>query len=198
MSLRASPTVAPRLPSIPAKAPETQPTQNLEKNRQGAISPTFSFSKDARAYEHDRQRVKKAAELVKMRMRKSQSKASKLHMLTTVPSEKTKRLNREDVDIPDLPLPTESKHLAHWVEPRLTEIRNEVKLADLIVSRKPRKSTEGDFEVVPHVRSVIVLDDSITPDIELDEPWEHVEGVKDHQPTAPALSYAKIVSALPI
>lgn len=50
--------------------------------------------------------------------------------------------------------------------------------------------------MIPHVRSVIVLDDNIASDIELDEPWEHIESVKDHQATSPAPSYAKMVTAL--
>lgn len=143
MSRHASPAVAPRLSSIPVKAPKTQSTLDMEKSRQGAVSPILSFSKDVRAYEHDRQRVKKAAELVKMRMRKSQSRAPRLHIFRkddTVPSENVRRLKREDVDILDVPLPTERKHLDHWAEPRLAEIRNEVKLVDLVVPRKPRKA----------------------------------------------------------
>ena len=32
-----------------------------------------------------------------------------------------------------------------------------------------------DFEVIPHIRSVIALDDvAIIHDMDLDEPWEHI------------------------
>jgi hypothetical protein len=49
---------------------------------------------------------------------------------------------------------------------------------------------DADFEVVPHVRAVIALDDE--PDLfELDEPWEHVNADEDE---SHALSYAAVVS----
>jgi hypothetical protein len=90
--------------------------------------------------------------------------------------------------------------------------RHEVPLAALVTTRKPRKGrgmccpslatskqrshnlvTEGDFEFVPHVRPVIVLDDVMTPDVEVDEPWEHVYGNDDEYPDKDP-SYATIAS----
>ncbi|KAG6834444.1 hypothetical protein H0H93_009587 [Arthromyces matolae] len=44
-----------------------------------------------------------------------------------------------------------------------------VSLTDLSLSH-----TVLDFEVVPPLRSVIVLDDIALPELEYDEPWEHV------------------------
>jgi len=70
----------------------------------------------------------------------------------------------------------------------------QVQLADLIVTKKPRRQgKDGDFEVIPPVRSVIVLDDPVTPDMDFDEPWEHIYGVDDDMPSYEP-SYAKIVS----
>ena len=51
---------------------------------------------------------------------------------------------------------------------------------------------DGDFEVVPHIRPVIVLDDNAIQDLDPDEPWEHVFVVDDHP--VDALSYAKVAS----
>lgn len=54
----------------------------------------------------------------------------------------------------------------------------------------------GDFEVVPHVRSVIVLDDVISHDLDIDEPWEHVQRDEEgyaHTNKAEGLSYAHAV-----
>jgi hypothetical protein len=45
---------------------------------------------------------------------------------------------------------------------------------------------------VPHVRPVIVLDDNITPDLDADEPWEHVFAAEEH--SVNALSYAKVAA----
>lgn len=52
----------------------------------------------------------------------------------------------------------------------------------------------GDFELIPHVRSVVVLDDREydTPDIE--EAWEHVSSDEDDKPVK-GRSYAQVVSA---
>ena len=40
---------------------------------------------------------------------------------------------------------------------------------------------------------MIVLDDAATPDLDFDEPWEHIHGTDDESPT-PELSYAKIAA----
>jgi hypothetical protein len=54
---------------------------------------------------------------------------------------------------------------------------------------------DGDYEMIPRIRSVIALDEADDIDSELDEPWEHVfnEDKKaldsDKKP-----SYAEIVS----
>ncbi|KAF5316347.1 hypothetical protein D9619_006539 [Psilocybe cf. subviscida] len=52
----------------------------------------------------------------------------------------------------------------------------EVTLSDLVVQsqRKARKTKVDDYELVPAVRTVIVLDDMPSEDMDLDEPWEHV------------------------
>lgn len=51
---------------------------------------------------------------------------------------------------------------------------------------------DGDFEVVPHVRPVIVLEDNVIPELDIDEPWEHVSLVEEHPVNA--LSYSKVTS----
>jgi len=53
----------------------------------------------------------------------------------------------------------------------------EVNLSEIMMlsQRKPRKLNAGDFEVIPHLRSVIALDDAaIAHDMDLEEPWEHI------------------------
>lgn len=57
-------------------------------------------------------------------------------------------------------------------------------------------STESDFEVIPHLRSVIVLDDIATHDLTIDEPWEHIygESESDDQGSTKEPSYAKILA----
>jgi hypothetical protein len=53
-----------------------------------------------------------------------------------------------------------------------------------------------DFEVIPHIRSVIALDDmGIVHDMDLDEPWEHIYGeekASDSVSKFGRLTYARV------
>ena len=57
----------------------------------------------------------------------------------------------------------------------------QVNFEDLLkvsAQRKARKTKDEEFELVPAVKSVIALDDMPTGavhDMEIDEPWEHIE-----------------------
>ncbi|KAJ7863092.1 hypothetical protein B0H14DRAFT_2739272 [Mycena olivaceomarginata] len=167
-------------------------------------TPALPSLKDVRAFEHDRQRVKKAADLVKMRARKGQSRWAALakgelynsskKTVAPVLSEKQKRLRAEEVDAFDGAL-ADSGCDADGVASCDASQPSEVKLADLITFRKPRKGLDGDFVVIPH-RSVIVLDDITSHDLLVDEPWDLLD--EDDSPaTTPtkSLSYAEILSA---
>ncbi|KAI0313216.1 hypothetical protein OF83DRAFT_1175884 [Amylostereum chailletii] len=98
-------------------------------------------------------------------------------------------------------------HVGHGRGGRATS--TEVKLADLIRPAKSgKKPKDPDFELVPHVRSVIVLDDSsaFAPgEPESDEPWEYLSSValSDYnddddddtdERSRTVLSYAEIVA----
>ncbi|KAJ6559174.1 hypothetical protein DFH09DRAFT_860206, partial [Mycena vulgaris] len=199
-----SSTVSPS--SSPAMTPNTKVNVAADKDTVlAASSPTLSSVKDLRAFEHDRQRVKKAADLVKMRARKGQGRWASLakgelynssrKSMTPVFSEKQKRLRAEEVDALDGSL-ADSCDL-EGVASRDPALPSEVKLSDLVTFRKPRKAlgtllvllswpqvakrvTDGDFVVIPH-RSVIVLDDFATHDLLVDEPWEHIYGSDEEE-----------------
>lgn len=89
---------------------------------------------------------------------------------------------------------TKANSLVYNVGTPLTE----VKLADLVVfagSRKTKKEKgglDGEFEIIPHVRSVIVLEDGVGSD-ELDEAWECVQ-VEDNAAKA-GKTYARVAAA---
>jgi len=53
-------------------------------------------------------------------------------------------------------------------------------------------SGDGDFEVIPHIRSVIVLDDNTPDGFGEDEPWEYVSN-PDSEPNK-GLSYAEVAA----
>ncbi|TFK70085.1 hypothetical protein BDN72DRAFT_724176, partial [Pluteus cervinus] len=72
--------------------------------------------------------------------------------------------------------------------------RIEVKLVDLITTKKPRNlKGPDDFEIIPHIRSVIALDDVNSSDSDFDEPWEHIDN-ETEKPTYNGPSYASIVA----
>ncbi|KAK0478590.1 hypothetical protein EDD18DRAFT_1295979 [Armillaria luteobubalina] len=154
--------------------------------------PSLPTIKDQRAYEHNRQRVKKAADVAKMRQKKREG--SPLFKLDRgLASEKSRRLRADDVD----PLDGVFVESAHRDEAGPPKSRKpEVKLSDLLVRKQDRKKgtwlsfrwRQPDFEVIPHIRSVIVLDD-FTPDLAADEPWEHI----DAEPVSKAPSYAQVL-----
>ncbi|RDB19493.1 hypothetical protein Hypma_013456 [Hypsizygus marmoreus] len=167
-------------------------------------SPILPNTKENRAWEHDRQRVRKAADFVKAKARKGQAGSmtqtkfcgprkfddkvvhdeSEVEVLDAVDDVSPPVADRSRVS---RPTPTDDGIMP------LSARRSEVQLADLVTSKKPRHGREVDFEVIPHIRSVIVLDDNIPPDLDFDEPWEHIYGVDDDQTTHEP-SYAKIAA----
>ncbi|KAK0234205.1 hypothetical protein IW262DRAFT_1452740 [Armillaria fumosa] len=157
-----------------------------DKDASAALSssfPSLPTIKDQRAYEHNRQRVKKAADVAKMRQKK-RSGSPLFKVDRGLASEKSRRLRADDVDPLDGVF-VESTHRDEAGPP--ASRKPEVKLSDLLVWKQDRKK-EPDFEVIPHIRSVIVLDD-FTPDLAADEPWEHI----DAEPVSKAPSYAQVL-----
>jgi hypothetical protein len=166
------------------------------------LSSSTGTVKDMRAYEHDRQKVKKAAELVKRKARKASGWSRALHELKThssgptASSGKRERLWLEDVDALDgLECEPDVGRMLHSLPSRGVLNKREVKLADLVTARKPRKGKDGDFEVIPHVRSVVILDDCVGLDLSEDEPWEYIRGQYEEDVIVETRSYADILSA---
>ncbi|KAJ6585006.1 hypothetical protein B0H19DRAFT_1059314 [Mycena capillaripes] len=193
------------VPSSPATTPDTKVNAVADKDALLAVStPSLPSPKDLRAFELDRQRVKKAADLVKMRARKGQGRWAALakgelynssrKSPAPVSSEKEKRLRAEEVDALDGSL-ADSGFDVDGVSSCNVSPPSEVKLADLITFRKPRKGLDGDFVVIPH-RSVIVLDDIMSHDLLVDEPWDLLDP-EESAATTPTkgASYAAILSA---
>ncbi|ETW86589.1 hypothetical protein HETIRDRAFT_145098 [Heterobasidion irregulare TC 32-1] len=81
---------------------------------------------------------------------------------------------------------------AAWARKEVREVR----LADLVRPAKKAHRKQGcdaDFELVPHIRSVIALDDAMDDASELDEPWEYVSGESEGE-ARKAPSYAQVVA----
>lgn len=193
----------------PAVPKATAPS--VEEKQQGNNRPSppgisaegtspLDQDKVTRAYEHERQRVKRAGDWAKRSARKatkgtirgtSVGRASAPHAARRVKNGKVGLDVDVDVDAVtpqgrDTEHPTDAGLLvslspsgdggkdASKVVPGV-----EVNLAEIIMlsQRKPRKPKVEDFEVIPHIRSVIALDDAANVhDMDLDEPWEHIYG----------------------
>jgi len=204
--------------SLPVDTPMSPTTvcdncsMELEKEMPSTLSSSAD-PKDTRAYEHNRQRVKKAAERVLTKARKERGwtmckgtaaapKCSCCHL------DKGKRLGSKEVKaLVDGDVVGDAAFLNTHRRSRsdsggalvpisfqgfTAAATRDVKLTDLVTTGKPKKRREGDFEVVPHIRSVIVLDDFCSDEKDVEEPWEHVHGDDDEKANIP--SYAEIVT----
>ena len=212
-----------RSKNVPEKTVSPAATTKLPE-KQPFIAPPLSSPidvlRDVRAYEYDRQRVKKAAELAKTREMKSRNAISRRNhwgpwadkpKKTVIRMGKTGWFLWKEATEGELEKVEQLK--ADSPPTPAVPKRGEVKLADLIMPQKPRKTkgktypippsvtyrlrtfvlTGGDFEVIPPPRSVIVLDDFTINDMDLDGSWEHVPRGEDEKRNS--LSYAQIVSA---
>jgi hypothetical protein len=179
------------------------PTTKLSEKQPFVTSPLcnpIDVLRDVRAYEHDRQRVKKATDLAKMREMKSRNTFERRNRWGPW-GDKPKSVVRTGKiswfwgkeaaeSEPEKIEQLEADSPLTLVAPKPSE----VKLTDLVTPQKPRKTKGGDFEVIPAPRAVIVLDDFSVNDMDVDEPWEHVSGGEYEKRTS--FSYAQIVSAV--
>ncbi|KAJ7784539.1 hypothetical protein B0H16DRAFT_1446739 [Mycena metata] len=205
MSSTTSATVSPAAAPTPNKVATVADKDTLVVSTPAPLSP-----KDERAFEHDRQRVKKAADLVKMRARKGQSRWAALakgelynssRKITPPPvSEKQKRLRADEVDALDGLLGDNGTDVDGVRVMRcFTAIGGET-----VGSRNLPQVAQGLGYVrvtsssVPH-RSVIVLDDIVSHELLVDEPWEHIYGSDEEESAATTptkgRSYAEILAA---
>jgi len=167
------------------------------------VNGPIDVVRDVRDHERQRQRTKKSAGHVKAKERKERGAAqwAMWGEKAKAPTARTRgswfggKDNRatwddeHDFDEKDI----EVDHVTS--PPRVTvpdSVRTYVQLADLVTTKKSRKLVEGDFEVIPAPRSVIVLDDFVSQDMDVDEPWEYIYS-EDEKARGP--SYAQVVSS---
>jgi len=197
------------VPSVAAATPVV-----ADKDARLAVTaPTTTASpKDLRAFEHDRQRVKKVADRTKTRKGRWSALAKgemyisswKEAVQPKPTSEKTKLFRAEELELLEDDV---AYHVARAVAPARTcaqPLVVEVQLADLVTLPKTHKRPVRDYVVIPH-HSVIPLDDfELVRDLVIDEPWEHIYGVDDEdeddssRATTPTngkpLSYADVLA----
>ena len=215
-------TLSLRSKNVPEKTVSPAATTKLPEKQPFIAPPLSSpidVLRDVHAYKHDRQCVKNAAELAKRREMKSRNAIECRNRWgpwadkpkkTVVRTGKTgwflwkettegelEKVEQLKADSPPTP-----------AAPKC----GEVKLADLITPQKLCKTkgktypippsvtyclctfvlTGGDFEVIPPLHSVIVLNNFTINDMDLDGSWEHVPRGEDEKRNS--LSYVQIVS----
>ncbi|OSX66796.1 hypothetical protein POSPLADRAFT_1175479 [Postia placenta MAD-698-R-SB12] len=162
--------------------------------------------KAVRAHEHDRQRARKTVEVERTRERKERKRkagagtgAARQPKVGRKGSADAKGVTDAFSTFVEENLPPVAREgdddaagAGRWSPAHATE----VDITVLIKPAKVHKRRGDDFEVIPAVRSVIVLDDSVAVTPEVDEPWEHIsaedgeDGVADPPP-----SYAQIAAS---
>ncbi|KAF7299544.1 hypothetical protein HMN09_00959600 [Mycena chlorophos] len=166
--------------------------------RLAAMAPATPDLKGQRGFEYERDLVKKTAEFMKLRARKGQQRA--WATLTNKnafqpPSQKAKLLRRDELDLQEDDTAYDAAKNASFASVPQTV---EVKLGDVVTSvRKVRKSAVGDFVMIPPTRSVIPLDDVMSRDLIIDEPWEHIYADDDDESRATTptkASYADVLA----
>ncbi|KIK71493.1 hypothetical protein GYMLUDRAFT_337786 [Collybiopsis luxurians FD-317 M1] len=235
-------------PSKIAEAPSSSSTEPDKDNKGDVVDdptsdaalslsssfPSFASFKDQRAFEHDRQRVKRTEEYVRMREAKVSKRATAFSKMSIAfgassapPAARVKERWTGSGFGTDSELDHDTVSLARGDEqpgrlgapagttsPPPLHKTTEVKLADLITQVSVRNSRKGmrkdpDFELIPAVRSVIVLDElafmhDTPPPRDLEQEWEHVchsdgdessesESSRPSSKIVPTLTYADVV-----
>lgn len=171
---------------------------------------TLSTLKSTRDFQHSRQRAMKTVQVKNWKEEKAWNRHVKLELRKLQPNlppapQPTRRPGRgtvggfrqsersdRDLDVStksDWELSEEEEIVPTW----RSQEKIEVDLTHLMRAAKPRKSKTGDFEVIPKVRSVVVLDERLEAGPEIDDPWEYVSA-DDEDTKRPALSYAEAVT----
>lgn len=178
-------------------------------------------TKAVREYEYDRQRVKKVADRVKAKDQKHHHTGAKGLIWGLGQNWKAKGSGgdmeawfswMEQVVSPKVHLDGFTSEFKDEPEKSL-DLNREVLLEELMLSAKVRKGAgernhseiskfgfdsecyiclAGDFEVIPHVKSVLVLDDMFDEQ-ELDEPWEHISASSSDDDDTKTPSYAQVL-----
>ncbi|EGN93595.1 hypothetical protein SERLA73DRAFT_189308 [Serpula lacrymans var. lacrymans S7.3] len=205
-------------------SPSTQPLSSPTTSTTSPIdTPTLvdSLSKDLRAHNLARVHAHKTVELSRKKERKERSALFKAAGIL-MPSRrgtggggvkqgrrnfKGRGLDDVDADVDGsmdytmelaIDASLRSSQNAHSPVSSLSE----VSLSSLLSTKRKKASRTKDteYEVIPRVRPVIVLDeiDESSSDMEPNEPWEHVPRTGEESKDAPwknGLSYALVLSA---
>ncbi|KAJ4467316.1 hypothetical protein C8R41DRAFT_984829 [Lentinula lateritia] len=167
---------------------EVDPTSDAALSLSSSF-PSFASFKDQRAFEHERQCAKRTEEYARTQDAKASKGLSKwrpalpVHQRRTTSARKGRPVgfggSEDEANTPNV---LERVRSAGTRKESSPVQNSEVKLADLIKPgsvRKARKNKEADFELIPAVRPVIVLDElafmhDVPAPRDLEQEWQHV------------------------
>ncbi|KAL1697232.1 hypothetical protein GGG16DRAFT_83628 [Schizophyllum commune] len=162
--------------------------------------PEVDALRDMRAYEHARQRVKRAEEIARRKALKERSVSggNMHHPSATGSSAKAKAASGSSTDdTSSASEPWAHSSLDDWERtpmPSIAQSPLAMKLEDIVAKpAKSRKSKRKDaeYEMVSPLPTVIALDDANYRDITIDEPWEYIPRPDE----VPKASYAAVLRA---
>ncbi|KAF9016320.1 hypothetical protein BDZ89DRAFT_1075752 [Hymenopellis radicata] len=194
-------TTAPATPTTPTSTNADIATHDKDASVTHVRAPSIPSVlalKDRRAFEHERQRARKAGDR-KTQVYRYERYNYHGHGLSLA---KQKQMRPDELDrLEGVVEPGDVN--GHWddeffVPPK--GLSSQVYLGDLLDAKTKVRSVrrqDSDFEVVPSVRSVIVLDDFI-PDVSADEPWEHLSDSESDSASSTSTSpptYAQVLSS---
>ncbi|KIY50446.1 hypothetical protein FISHEDRAFT_57292 [Fistulina hepatica ATCC 64428] len=216
MSAASVTSVAAAAPSAcahpPASCVDVMAPRAAQAENNNPVKLTPASFKEVRALEHNRNKFRKAQDYQRTASRRSQSWASRIYGLRKSSSGASAGVSRKnklfvevsddsdvlnaDLDVrSDWEASVPSSPRASFASSPLPPTSMEVKLADLVATARMRKSKDHDFEMIPHIRSVIALDDNFTNDLLPEESWEHISSSLDEPPrSCTSLSYAAVVA----
>ncbi|KAK7695236.1 hypothetical protein QCA50_002426 [Cerrena zonata] len=175
-----------------ATNPSTNTTTEVT-NTNAPITSEPRVLKAVREFEHGRQRAKKSARTESWKaekVAKRQLKAQRAQgtLVEGIPIHRSRKggfvhLDRDETSLDESDSAEEAFDIEVVETPKWREDKLEVDLTKLIRPSKARRSKAGDFELIPSVRSVLVLEDAVLDrgfdSIEDDEPWEYLSAAGD-------------------
>ena len=179
--------------------------------------PEVDALRDMRAYEHARQRVKRAEEIARRKALKERSVSggNSHHSSATGSGAKAKAASGSSTDdTSSASEPWAHSRLNDWERtpmPSIAQSPSAMKLEDIIAkpakSRKSKRASlllscimtlltkrtgkDAEYEMVSPLPTVIALDDANYRDITIDEPWEYIPRPDE----VPKASYAAVLRA---
>ncbi|KAF8904306.1 hypothetical protein CPB85DRAFT_1255358 [Mucidula mucida] len=184
----------------------TTPTDAATSDKDASVThlrtpsiPSVLALKDRRAFEHERQQARKTGDR-KSRVYRYERFNYHGHGLSLA---KQKQMRPDELDrLEGIVEPGDIN--GHWDDEFFVPskgLSSEVHLGDFLNAktkvRSVRRKKDSDFEVVPSVRSVIVLDD-FSPDVPADEPWEYLSDSDSDSSSSTSTSpptYAQVLSS---